>query len=945
VDKLIIKGAREHNLKNIDLELPRDKLSGKSGSGKSSLAFDTIFAEGQRRYVESLSAYARQFLGRLDKPDVDSIEGLSPAISIEQKTTHRNPRSTVGTVTEIYDYYRLLYARIGKPQCPECGRAIEKKSIDQIVDAVASLGEGTKLTILSPVVRGKKGEHLKILEDARRLGYQRVRIDGQLQSLEDEILLDKKKKHDVQIVVDRIVVGPDQRGRLAEAVEAALQMAEGQCLVAEKKDEQEVEHYFSEKGSCPDHPEVSFPELEPRLFSFNNPFGACPSCSGLGVTMEFDANLIMPDKTLSFNQGGIVPYNPEANWHRSWFEALSRALKFSLDTPLEDLPPSIMDVLIDGSDKAIDVVYQNTAGTGKFEYSSQFKGILKDLKRRYHETTSEGIKQWLEKFMVHKPCETCHGKRLKREVLSVYIGGTNIHDLSQLTVGDTLEFLENLVLTANETKIVDQVFREIKARLGFLVSVGLDYLSLERQAATLSGGEAQRIRLATQIGSQLVGVLYILDEPTIGLHQRDNERLIGTLKHLRDIGNTLIVVEHDEQTIRTADYVVDLGPGSGVHGGYIIAQGTVDEILRNPESITGQYLSRAITIDSNRPRRPGNGHQLVLTGAQEHNLKNIDVEFPLGTMSVITGVSGSGKSTLMSDILFPALKNQLTRDTPLPEGKYGSLKGIMNLDKVIDIDQTPIGRTPRSNPATYVGVFGAIRDLYASLPESKARGYKPGRFSFNVKGGRCENCEGDGSIQIEMHFLPDVYVTCDVCHGKRFNRETLEVRYKGKNIHEVLEMSIDEGVDFFTGIPPVAHKLATLQSVGLGYVKLGQSALTLSGGEAQRVKLALELARRSTGKTVYVIDEPTTGLHFADVKQLIEVLQRLVDMGNTVILIEHNLDVIKQCDWIVDLGPEGGARGGHLVVMGTPEMVAAHPTSHTGRFLSEILKTGSTAGL
>ncbi len=940
MDKLIIKGAREHNLKNIDLELPRDKLiviSGKSGSGKSSLAFDTIFAEGQRRYVESLSAYARQFLGRLDKPDVDSIEGLSPAISIEQKTTHRNPRSTVGTVTEIYDYYRLLFARIGKPQCPECGRAIEKKSVDQIVDEVYAIDVGARLSILSPVVRGKKGEHLKILEDARRLGYQRVRVDGTLQSLEDEIVLDKKKKHSIEVVVDRIVAGPEQRGRLAEAVEAALSMAEGQVVVVENKGETEVEHFFSEKGSCPDHPEVNFPELEPRLFSFNNPFGACPSCSGLGVTMEFDADLIIPDKRLSFNEGGVVPYNPEANWHRSWFEALSRSLGFSLDAPLEDLPPSVLDAMLHGTEKPIDVVYQNQSGTGKFEYSSQFKGILKDLRRRYLETTSEGIKQWLEKFMVQKPCEACEGKRLKKEALSVYVGKINIHDLSQLTIGDTLAFLNALTLTPTEVQIVDQIFKEIRARLGFLVSVGLDYLSLERKASTLSGGEAQRIRLATQVGSQLVGVLYILDEPTIGLHQRDNERLIGTLMHLRDIGNTLIVVEHDEQTIRAADYVVDLGPGSGIHGGYIIAKGTVAEILANPDSITGQYLSGAVTIDSKRARRAGNGHHLTLKGAREHNLKGIDVEFPQGTLSVITGVSGSGKSTLMSDILYPALVNRLSRETPMPEGRYDSLRGIEHLDKVIAIDQSPIGRTPRSNPATYVGVFGAIRDLFSSLPDSKARGYKPGRFSFNVKGGRCENCEGDGSIQIEMHFLPDVYVTCDVCHGKRFNRETLEVRYKGKNIHEVLEMSVDEAVDYFVGITPIAHKLKTLQSVGLGYVKLGQSALTLSGGEAQRVKLALELAKRSTGKTVYVVDEPTTGLHFADVKQLIEVLQRLVDLGNTVILIEHNLDVIKQADWIVDLGPEGGAKGGSLVVSGTPEEVAGHPTSHTGRFLRDIL--------
>ncbi|MEI8092728.1 MAG: excinuclease ABC subunit UvrA [Spirochaetales bacterium] len=944
MDKLIIKGAREHNLKNIDLELPRDKLiviSGKSGSGKSSLAFDTIFAEGQRRYVESLSAYARQFLGRLDKPDVDYIEGLSPAISIEQKTTHRNPRSTVGTVTEIYDYYRLFYARIGKPQCPECGRPIEKKTVDQIIDAVASLGEGAKLTLLSPVIRGKKGEHLKVLEDAKRLGYQRARVDGELRTLEEEILLDKKKKHTVEVVVDRLVYSPEQRGRLAEAVEAALSMSEGQVLVLEKTETAENEHFYSEKGSCPVHTEVGFPDLEPRLFSFNNPFGACPACSGLGVTMEFSPELIMPDKRLSFNEGGIVPYNPEANWHRSWFEALSRNLNFSLDTPLEDLPPSVLDSMIHGTDKAIDVVYQNTSGTGKFEYTSQFKGILKDLRRRYHETTSEGIKSWLEKFQVQKPCEECQGRRLKKEALSVYVGGTNIHDLSQMTVADTISFLKGLKLNVNETKIVDQVFKEIQARLGFLASVGLDYLSLERKAGTLSGGEAQRIRLATQIGSQLVGVLYILDEPTIGLHQRDNERLIDTLKHLRDIGNTLIVVEHDEQTIRTADYVVDLGPGSGIHGGYIIAQGTVAEILANPNSITGQYLTGAIQIEDRDERRSGTGQWLELEGATEHNLKGINVKFPVGTLSVITGVSGSGKSTLMSDILYPALVNNLTRESPIPVGAHTKLKGIMNFDKVISIDQSAIGRTPRSNPATYIGVFGAIRDLYATLPESKARGYKPGRFSFNVKGGRCENCEGDGSIQIEMHFLPDVYVTCDVCHGKRFNRETLEVRYKGRNIHEVLEMPVDEAADFFTGITPIAHKLRTLQSVGLGYIKLGQSALTLSGGEAQRVKLSLELSKRSTGKTVYVIDEPTTGLHFADVKQLIEVLQRLVDLGNTVILIEHNLDVIKQSDWIVDLGPEGGARGGQVMVMGTPEDVAAHQSSHTGRFLRELLKTRS----
>jgi excinuclease ABC subunit A len=939
MDKLIIKGAREHNLKNIDLELPRDKLiviSGKSGSGKSSLAFDTIFAEGQRRYVESLSAYARQFLGRLDKPDVDYIEGLSPAISIEQKTTHRNPRSTVGTVTEIHDYYRLLFARIGLPRCPHCGRVIEKKTVDQIVDDVAALGDGVRLMILSPVVRGKKGEHVKILDDARALGYQRARVDGKIVSLEDPLSLDKKKKHDIDVVVDRILLSPEVKGRLAESLEAALSMGEGLVKVVQLKDDEEKEFFFSEKGACPEHADVAFPDLEPRLFSFNNPYGACPLCSGLGITMEFDPDLVIPDPSLSFNQGGIAPYNPDSMWHRSWFEAFARHFQVSLDTPIQDLPLRVRHALLNGSDQPIEVVYQNKEGTGKFEYSSQFRGVLKDLRRRYMETQSDGVKDWLDKYMSQKPCGACQGRRLKPEALSVFVGGKNIYELSSMTVGDALVFLKDLSLTNTQAKIAEQVFKEIKARLGFLASVGLDYLSLERTASTLSGGEAQRIRLATQIGSQLMGVLYILDEPTIGLHQRDNERLIETLKHLRDIGNTLIVVEHDEQTIRTADYIVDLGPGSGVHGGWVIAQGTLAQILADPNSITGQYLTGALSIPARPERRVGNGHSLILRNAKEHNLKGIDVSFPLGAMSVITGVSGSGKSTLLTDIIYPALVNRLSRDTRLPEGKYDQIEGFEHLDKVIAIDQSPIGRTPRSNPATYVGLFGVIRDLFASLPDSRARGYKPGRFSFNVKGGRCENCEGDGSIQIEMHFLPDVYVTCDVCQGKRFNRETLEIRYKGKNIHDVLEMPVDEAVEFFSGLP-VAHKLKTLQSVGLGYIKLGQSALTLSGGEAQRVKLALELSKRNTGKTIYIVDEPTTGLHFADVKQLLEVLQRLVDLGNTMILIEHNLDVIKQADYIVDLGPEGGGRGGQVVVCGTPEEVARHETSYTGFFLHDLV--------
>lgn len=938
MDKLIIKGAREHNLKNIDLELPRDKLiviTGKSGSGKSSLAFDTIFAEGQRRYVESLSAYARQFLGRMDKPDVDYIEGLSPAISIEQKTTHRNPRSTVGTVTEIYDYYRLLYARIGVPYCPECGKPITRQTLDQIVDGVVSIGDGKKLSILSPVIRGKKGEHLKILQDALKLGYQRARVNGELVNIEDPIELDKKKKHNIDIVVDRIQYRDDQRGRLSESIEAALKMSDGLVLVSEKNDAGEVDHFFSEKASCPTC-DISIPDLEPRLFSFNNPYGACPDCSGLGITMEFDVDLIVPDPTKSFNEGGFAPYNPTANWHKSWFEALARHFNFSLDTPVEKLPAQTLKAILHGTEKPIDFVYENKSGTGKYEYSSQFRGILKDLKRRYLESSSDGVKVWLEGYMTQKPCEACHGKRLNREALSVRVGGKNVHELSCQNVTDGMEFFSGLTLNTNEVHISDQILKEIRNRLNFLESVGLGYLTLERQASTLSGGEAQRIRLATQIGSSLMGVLYILDEPTIGLHQRDNEKLIATLLHLKNLGNTLIVVEHDEQTIRSADYVVDLGPGSGIHGGYIIAQGTVKQILENPHSITGQYLTGVISIPNRKERRVGNGTFLELKGAREHNLKGIDVRFPLGAMSVITGVSGSGKSTILTDILYPALMRHL-HGSHMAVGAHDKIEGLEAIDKVISIDQDPIGRTPRSNPATYVGLFTAIRDLFANLQESKVRGYKPGRFSFNVKGGRCENCEGDGSIKIEMHFLPDVFVTCDVCQGKRFNRETLEVRYKGKNIHDVLEMSVDEALEFFNAHPSLRNKLETLQSVGLGYLKLGQSALTLSGGEAQRVKLSLELSKRSTGKTVYIIDEPTTGLHFADVKQLLEVLQRLVETGNSVILIEHNLDVIKQSDWIVDLGPEGGSGGGELLIQGTPEEVVNCPRSHTGRFLKELL--------
>jgi excinuclease ABC subunit A len=941
MDKLIIKGAREHNLKNIDLELPRDNLivvSGLSGSGKSSLAFDTIFAEGQRRYVESLSAYARQFLGRMDKPDLDYIEGLSPAISIEQKTTHRNPRSTVGTVTEIYDYYRLLFARIGIAHCPICGREIREQPVDSIIESILQMGEGMRVQLLSPVIRGRKGEHQKIIEDARKAGFARARIDGVPVSLDESIRLDKQKKHTIEIIVDRLALGSGIRSRLAESVETALQTSDGLLLVLAQNSANSAvtENFFSQKNSCPDCG-VSIPELQPRLFSFNNPFGACPSCTGLGAKLEFDPDLVIPDRSLSFDEGGVVPYNPDSAWHRSRFESLAKHYKFWLDTPLKSLPKKVLNAILYGSNDEIKVRYENREGTGRFEYQSRFPGVLEDLKRRYLETQSPGIKEWLEKFMSQKPCEDCGGKRLKPEVLGVTVAGKNIWELSRLSVTDSLTFFESVKFNRNEKKIAYQILKEITARLGFMQNVGLDYLSLERKAATLSGGEAQRIRLATQIGSSLVGVLYILDEPSIGLHQRDNQRLIETLLHLRDLGNTLIVVEHDEQTLRIADHIVDLGPGAGVHGGQIVAQGTPKEVMQVKESLTGQYLAGTLTIDIPQKRRKGNGNVIKLKGVSEHNLKNINVEFPLGVFTCITGVSGSGKSTLLSDVLYPALANQVY-DSNHAEGAHKKLEGAEFIDKVIDIDQSPIGRTPRSNPITYVGGFTAIRDLFANLPESKMRGYKPGRFSFNVRGGRCENCEGDGTIKIEMNFLPDVYITCDVCQGKRFNRETLEIRYKGKNIAEVLDMTIEEATAFFAPIPQVARKMQTLLSVGLGYVKLGQSALTLSGGEAQRVKLALELSKRSTGSTLYILDEPTTGLHFADVKQLMEVIRRLVDQGNTVIMIEHNLDVLLQADHIIDLGPEGGDKGGQIVATGTPEQVAVCKDSYTGVYIREMLE-------
>ena len=939
MNKIIIKGAREHNLRGIDLELPRDKLiviSGLSGSGKSSLAFDTIFAEGQRRYVESLSAYARQFLGRMDKPDVDYLEGLSPAISIEQKTTSRNPRSTVGTTTEIYDYLRLLFARIGRPVCPNDGSPIREQSVDQILDSILSLPEGRRLVVLAPLVRGRKGEHKKVFDDARRAGFVRVLVDGDLLLLEDEIVLDKKRKHEVSVVVDRLRVDSGNRKRLSESVETALEVSEGLVKILMLGDDEDPkELFFSERSSCPECG-FSLPELQPRLFSFNSPFGACSSCDGLGMTQEFDRNLIMPDPSLSFNQRGLVPYNPESAWQRSGFEGLSSAMNFSLDEPLESLSEDILDAVFNGTDQEIDYTYVNRQGNGKFEYTSEFRGIYADLQRRYRESSSSGVRNWLEGFMTRKPCRDCAGRRLKPEALSVFIGGKNIHETTVMPIHEARGFFNALKLDETETRIAEQILKEIKDRLGFLESVGLGYLTLEREAATLSGGEAQRIRLATQIGSSLMGVLYILDEPTIGLHQRDNSRLIDTLTHLRDLGNTLIVVEHDEQTIRTADYIVDMGPGAGVHGGSVVSQGPLENLLRDPASPTGRFLSGNEFIPVPDTRRPGNGRRIEVHGAREHNLKNINIEIPLGCFVTITGVSGSGKSTLLTDILFPVLSNAVGR-THLPTGDYDRITGTHYIDKVISIDQSPIGRTPRSNPATYIGLFTPVRDLFAALPESRARGFKPGRFSFNVKGGRCEACEGAGTKKIEMHFLPDVYVTCDVCKGRRFNRDTLEVRYKGRNIHDVLEMTAEEALEFFNAVPSVRNRLETLNSVGMSYVKLGQSALTLSGGEAQRVKLSLELSKRSTGKTFYIIDEPTTGLHFADVKQLLEVLQTLVNRGNTICMIEHNLDVIKQADYVIDLGPEGGEGGGRVVARGTPEEIAAGEHSHTGRYLREVL--------
>ena len=945
-ETIIIRGAREHNLKNIDVDIPRNKLvviSGLSGSGKSSLAFDTLFAEGQRRYMESLSSYARQFLGSMDKPDVDMIEGLSPAISIEQKSTNKNPRSTVGTITEIYDYYRLLFARTGKVHCPSCGREIEEQSVDQIIDSIMEWQDGTKIQVLAPVVRGKKGEHQKIIDDAKKAGFARARVDGVMASLEDTIKLDKQKKHTIEIVIDRIILSADVRKRLADSVETALESAGGIITVTKQGENGEEEVFFSQKNACPDCG-ISIPELQPRLFSFNNPFGACPECTGLGEKMEYNKALIAPDENLSFNEGALAPYNPGSAWNRSMFEAVFQAAGADIETPLKDLDKKQQDFLWNGdANKNIRWVYHKQSGEGQSTYNRPWIGIFADMRRRYQESWGDSMKTSLEKYMTHRECAACRGKRLRPEALGVTVGGKNIYDLTFLSVADSIEFFDTLELSESQQKIASQVLKEIKSRLKFLKDVGLDYLTLERAAETLSGGEAQRIRLATQIGSSLVGVMYILDEPSIGLHQRDNQKLIDTLTYLRDQGNSVIVVEHDEQTLRTADYLIDLGPGAGVHGGNITAVGTPEEVMRVSESLTGQYLAGTLRMALPEKRRKGNGLSIKLTGVTEHNLKNVEIDIKLGTFTCITGVSGSGKSTLMSDVLYPALSNKVMR-TNYPVGKYKTLSGFENIDKVINIDQSPIGRTPRSNPATYVGVFTAIRDLFASMPEAKANGWSAGRFSFNVKGGRCENCQGSGTITIEMNFLPDVYIQCDVCGGKRFNRETLGVLYKGKSINDVLNMTIEEACSFFASIPHIARKLETLNSVGLGYIQLGQSALTLSGGEAQRVKLANELARVSTGKTLYIMDEPTTGLHFADVKQLMEVIQRLVNQGNTVLMIEHNLDVICQADYIIDLGPEGGFRGGNIIARGTPEEVSENKDSFTGSFVRDLLERERARG-
>ena len=933
-----IRGAKEHNLKNIDVDIPRNELvvlTGLSGSGKSSLAFDTIYAEGQRRYMESLSSYARMFLGQMEKPDVEKIEGLSPAISIDQKSTNRNPRSTVGTVTEIYDYFRLLYARIGIPHCPNCGRPIAKQTVDQMVDQILALPEGTKIQLLAPVVRGRKGEHAKVLERAKRSGYVRVRIDGNLYDLSEEIKLEKNIKHNIEIVVDRLVVKDGITARLTDSVENTVALAEGLLIVDVIGGEPMT---FSQSFSCPDCG-ISVSEIEPRSFSFNNPFGACPDCFGLGYKMEFDVDLMIPDKELSINQGAIVvtgwqSCTDKGSFTNAILQALCKSYNFSLDTPFEEYPESVKNIILHGTDgKTVDVYYEGQRGKGV--YPVAFEGLIKNVERRYRETGSETMKQEYESFMQFTPCKLCGGMRLKREALAVTVADKNIYEITALSITGLQEFLNNLSLTKNEELIGGQILKEIRARVGFLVNVGLGYLSLSRATGTLSGGEAQRIRLATQIGSGLVGVCYILDEPSIGLHQRDNDRLLAALKNLRDLGNTLIVVEHDEDTMREADYIVDIGPGAGSHGGEVVACGTAEEIMKIPESITGQYLSGALKIPVPAVRKKPTGW-ITVQGAQENNLKNIDVDFPLGVMTVVTGVSGSGKSSLVNEILYKHLAKKLNRARTIP-GKHKGIKGVEQLDKVIAIDQSPIGRTPRSNPATYTGVFDQIRDLFAATADAKAKGYSKGRFSFNVKGGRCEACSGDGIIKIEMHFLPDVYVPCEVCGGKRYNRETLDVKYKGKSIYDVLDMTVEEALPFFENVPSIRRKIETLNDVGLSYVKLGQPSTELSGGEAQRIKLATELSRRSTGKTIYILDEPTTGLHFADVQKLVEILQKLTEGGNTVVVIEHNLDVIKTADYIIDIGPEGGDGGGTVIAKGTPEEVAANPASYTGKYIKKML--------
>ena len=936
---ITVKGARVNNLKNIDVKIPRDKLvvlTGLSGSGKSSLAFDTIYAEGQRRYVESLSSYARMFLGQMEKPDVDYIDGLSPAISIDQKTTSKNPRSTVGTVTEIYDYLRLLWARVGTPHCPVCGKEIKQQTIDQIIDQVLSLPEATRIQVMAPVIRGKKGEHAKIFEDARKSGYVRVRADGSLYDLSEEIKLDKNKKHHIEIVVDRLVIREDITRRLTDSVEVASNLTGGLVIVNIVGEDRDI--MFSQNYACEDCG-VSIEELSPRMFSFNNPFGACPTCTGLGSQMKLDPELIIPNKDLSIIEGAITA----SGWNniksdgisRMYFDALSKKYKFKLNTPVKDLPQEVMDVILYGTGGGkLTLHYDQPRGKGTLY--QPFEGIVNNLERRYRETQSDAMKRELEECMSQCPCPTCQGRRLKKESLAVTVGGLDIDSCCRKSVTETLDFMEHLTLNETQTMIASQILKEIKNRLGFLRSVGLQYLTLSREAGTLSGGESQRIRLATQIGSSLMGVLYILDEPSIGLHQRDNDKLLQTLKELRDLGNTLLVVEHDEDTMRAADYIIDVGPGAGVNGGAIVAAGTPEEVMANPNSITGDYLTGRKKIPVPSDRRKGSGRYLKVFGAAEHNLRHVDVDFPLGTFTCVTGVSGSGKSSLVNEILYKKLGSDLNR-TKTRAGRHDRIEGEEFLDKVINIDQSPIGRTPRSNPATYTNLFSDIRELFASTPDAKSRGYGPGRFSFNTRGGRCEACTGDGLLKIEMHFLPDIYVPCEVCKGKRYNRETLEVRYKGKSIYEVLEMTVDEALPFFENIPKIYNRLKTLEEVGLGYVKLGQPSTELSGGEAQRVKLATELSKRSTGKTIYILDEPTTGLHSADVHKLIEVLQRLVEGGNTVVVIEHNLDVIKTADYIIDLGPEGGDGGGSVVCTGTPEQVAACPGSYTGQYLKKML--------